>query len=292
MLDSAKLVVNTIEDNCDYYGFAKGIESFALIENGYFEEAKKSADIALEINPKDIYAIHAICHYFYETGKYNEGIIWMNETKENWIYNKGMRIHVWWHLAVFYLFYLKFEEVKDILDNEIMIKNSKNGLEDLDATALLWRLYLLNNNNMNYYETLDNWDEYLENNHFIFNDLHALMAYIMKNDNEKITVYLREVLHRSHNKLNQLQSDLLYGFYYYGREEYAKSSEKLKKVLGSSNFGGSNAQRDVISLTLFFALLNSNDFEGAQELLNTNRAFKHESNLKELLHIKIEEGQY
>ena len=193
---------------------------------------------------------------------------------------------------IFYLFYLKFEEVKDILDNEIMIKNSKNGLEDLDATALLWRLYLLNNNNMNYYETLDNWDEYLENNHFIFNDLHALMAYIMKNDNEKITAYLREVLHRSHNKLNQLQSDLLYGFYYYGREEYAKSSEKLKKVLGSSNFGGSNAQRDVISLTLFFALLNSNDLEGAQELLNTNRAFKHESNLKELLHIKIEEGQY
>ena len=287
MLYSSKVVVNSLKEGSNHYGFTKGIESFSLIENGHFEEAKKAADIALNINPKDIYAIHAVCHYFYETGQYNEGIKWMIDNKENWISNKGMRIHVWWHLAVFYLFNLNFKEINSILTKEIMNKNNDNGLEDLDATSLIWRLYLLNGDISDYYKIMNNWNEYIENSHFIFNDLHALMAYIMNKDDEKIEVYFENVLNRLNNNLTQEQTNLLYGFYYYGKQEYEKSSLKLKSVLNNSSFGGSNAQRDVISLTLFFALLKSNKFQEGRELLNSDRAFRNESKMKNLLINKL-----
>lgn len=293
MLETSRIVVNSLKDSTDsYYGYAKGIESFSLVENGLYEEAKDAANIALQINAKDIYAIHAMCHYFYETGKYNEGIIWMEKIKENWIFNKGMRIHVWWHLAVFHLFNLNLEEVKNIMINEIMCKNYEDGLEDLDATALLWRLYLLGEKNIEFYETLDNWDDYLKNSHFIFNDLHALMAYTLKNDTEKIELCIEYVKTREHNLIKDDHLNLLYGFYYFAKQNYKDASERLKAILNKTNFGGSNAQRDVISLTLFISLLKSNRNKEAKILLETDRAFKNSSKMKEKLMNKLGDVHY
>ncbi|UXR77800.1 hypothetical protein [Staphylococcus sp. IVB6227] len=287
MVDTSRMIVNYLDNRDYYFGFAKGIESFSLIENGYFEEGKESADIALKINSNDVYAIHAVCHYFYETGQYAEGIHWMEKVITNWRFNQGMRIHIWWHLAIFHLINLNFEKVEMILRDQVMIKNKEDGLEDLDATALIWRLYLLDANNSLYYKALDNWEYYLDESHFIFNDLHALMAYILKNDNQKINAYFEKVINRKSNKLTINQLDLLYGFYYYGQRKYTESSEKLSLCINDSSFGGSNAQRDVIALTLFFAFLNSNNVEKAEELLYSDRAFKHKSKMKELLLKKL-----
>lgn len=289
MLESSQIVVNAFTNtNHSFYGYSKGIESFALIENGMFEEAKNAADIALSINPKDVYSIHAMCHYFYETGKYQEGILWMKKMKPYWECNKGMRIHVWWHLAVFHLFNLDFKEVKQIMTNEIIRKNIENGFEDLGVTALLWRLHLLDENNIIPYKSLNNWDDYLNNSHFIFNDLHALIAYILKDEKEKIESLIQQIRERQYNTINYEQYNLLSGFYDFARQNYSEASKKLFPLLNNTNFGGSNAQRDIIPITLYFSLLKSNNLNEARKLLNTCRAFKHPSKLKEKLLFELE----
>lgn len=284
MLETSQIVVNYLTNtNHSFYGYSKGIESFSLIENGFFEEAKDAAEIALRINPKDVYSIHAMCHYFYETGKYQEGILWMEKMKQHWHCNKGMRIHVWWHLAVFHLFNLDFKEVKQIMTNEIMCKNVENGFEDLDITALLWRLHLLDKIDIIPYKSLNNWDDYLNNSHFIFNDLHALIAYILKDEKEKIESLIQQVRERKYNTISYEQLNLLNGFYDFAKQNYSEAYKKLFPLLNNTNFGGSNAQRDIIPLTLYFSLLKSNNLDEARKLLDTCRAFKHPSKLKEQL---------
>ncbi|PTJ78929.1 hypothetical protein [Staphylococcus kloosii] len=284
MLETTRIVLNQLEYKDDnYYGYTKGIESFALIENGLYEEGKKAAIYALQINSKDIYSIHAMCHYFYEAGKYSDGINWMEKNKRYWISNRGMRIHVWWHLALFHFYDLNFQKVKTILNNEILVKNVKDGLEDLDATSIIWRLYLLGEDKVCTYRTLNNWDDYVNKTHFIFNDLHALMAYILKNDNKRIELLLKNVKERKRNIIDNDHLNLLYGFYNYGIKNYKEASNNLSLTINNPKFGGSNAQRDVISLTLFFSLFKSGNKNLAIKLLKTDRAFKNKSKMSELL---------
>ncbi|WP_436855421.1 hypothetical protein [Staphylococcus caeli] len=284
MLETSQIVVNSFKNkNHSYYGYAKGIEAFSLIENGFFEKGKCAVEVALKINKRDIYAIHAMCHYYYETGKYQEGIKWMELMKPYWIDNSGMRIHVWWHLAVFHLFNLNMNEVKSIFLTEIAKKNRENGLEDLDATALLWRLYLLDENNFQHRKTLTNWNDYISNNHFIFNDLHALIAYILNDDIKKIEFLIHQIKLRKQNPVTKSQSDLLYGFYEFAKHNYYEASKKLAPLLNNTNFGGSNAQRDIIHLTFFVSLLKSNNLDDAYKILETCRVFKYSSKLKDKL---------
>lgn len=291
MLESSRTVLNSNFNKKDnYFGFVKGIEAFSLIENGYYEVGRKSAEIAISINPKDVYSIHALCHYFYETGKYQEGIEWILNCKENWENNKGMKIHIWWHLAIFYLFDLNFRKIENIINEYISDKEYENDLEDLDITSLLWRLNLLKGKENLDLSNLKNWNDYLYNNHFIFNDLHSIMAYILTEDNERLDTFVNIVRKRENNKLDINQLNLIYGFYYFGKETYQAATIKLKKVYNKSNFGGSNAQRDIIALTLFFAYIYSNQNEEAIRLISDNRAFKYDSKLKTLImeYIKYE----
>lgn len=207
----------------------------------------------------------------------------MLKNKKNWISNQGMRIHVWWHLSIFYLFNLDLQEVTNIMMDNIMCKNDEKGLEDLDAIALLWRLYLLDENMFISYKTLNNWDKYLENNHFIFNDLHALMAYILKNDVVRIEKLLIKVKQRENKYKDEDYLTLLYGFYYFSKKEYNESANNLNIILNQSKFGGSNAQRDIISLTLLISLIKSGRNKEAKNLLDNDRAFKHDSKMKKKL---------
>ena len=143
MLITIRNISSAWSINLPLYGFFKGIESFCLEENGLLLQAIETAQIALAINQKDIYAIHTICHYFYEIGKFANGATWLEEQMPHWKDNKFMRIHIWWHYAIFKLYCMEIDQVYHIYQNEIRKKNNPSGLEDLDSVSLLWRIKLI-----------------------------------------------------------------------------------------------------------------------------------------------------
>jgi len=180
LISISKSINNFSNKASKIYGYLKGIESFALEENGLYEQAFASAKIALSYNYDDIYAIHSICHIFLEQGKYKEGIEYLENNIDKWSTNYGMRIHVWWHKAIFHFYLMDIKEVMDIYNNKLKNKNIQNGLEDIDTTSLLWRLHLVDINvDKEYEEISKNWESNISSNDYWFNSLHSFALSIV-----------------------------------------------------------------------------------------------------------------
>ncbi|KAK3741176.1 hypothetical protein QZH41_012623, partial [Actinostola sp. cb2023] len=61
-----------------------GMYAFALEETKRFHEAEQYAIKGLELNPRDMWATHTRAHIFEETGRQDEGILFMSETVDDW----------------------------------------------------------------------------------------------------------------------------------------------------------------------------------------------------------------
>lgn len=59
------LDVMQIKPENKFYSYYEGIKAFILSENSIYKQSFLAAKQALKMNKKDIYALHAICHYYY-----------------------------------------------------------------------------------------------------------------------------------------------------------------------------------------------------------------------------------
>ena len=57
------------------YGKVLGMSAFALEECGAYEEAERRGRRAVEIDPTDIWATHAVAHVMEMTGRQRDGIV-------------------------------------------------------------------------------------------------------------------------------------------------------------------------------------------------------------------------
>ena len=72
MLETLHVVKEYWSKSDSFYGYFKGVEAFILNENNYYSQSRQCGEEALCINNNDIYAIHAICHHYYDTHAYRE----------------------------------------------------------------------------------------------------------------------------------------------------------------------------------------------------------------------------
>jgi tetratricopeptide (TPR) repeat protein len=66
------------------YGYVLGIHAFGMEECGDYGAAEDLARQAVEINPRDTYAIHAVAHIMEMCGRQRDGIAWMMDRKDDW----------------------------------------------------------------------------------------------------------------------------------------------------------------------------------------------------------------
>lgn len=272
-------------DDTPLYGFLKGLEAFALEENADFTSAYSAATEALKQNSRDIYALHAVCHADYETGRYREGIAWMDERRDDWSRNRYMRIHVWWHYAVFHLYQMDFDRVLDIYHSEIRRKNDLYGCEDLDAVGLLWRLSLIGVDIADLWQDVAaHWTPNIGISSYWFNDIHALMAVLGAKQTTLADRMLRQVLTRYADRSDVAagMTAVCNGLIAFSRGEYARSFDLLSGIIGSSSaIGGSNAQRDLFELTAIEAGLRCGYIERARALIVSGRSLRHPSPMRD-----------
>lgn len=120
-----------------------GNRAFGLMEIGQTEDGDAAARESLQINPGDIWSIHARCHYFEMTKDYTTAIEWLNSVKSRWeIQGGALLTHMYWHLALFHLGRGEFDTAREIFEVKVLTNANMAAIDLVDASTLLWRLEL------------------------------------------------------------------------------------------------------------------------------------------------------
>ena len=133
--------------------------------------------MAVELNPRDGWAQHAVAHVIKMQGRPRDGIAWMRANPDAWSKDSFFQVHNWWYLALYHLELGEIDEVLVLFDGPIHGPRSPMVLDLIDASALLWRLHLRGVDVGDRWSTVaDGWLPVAAAGNYAFNDLHAVMA--------------------------------------------------------------------------------------------------------------------
>ena len=116
-----------IFDDHHLYGYYLGIKSFVMCESNNFQESLEVGLKSLSIIEKNIYAIHAVVHAYHEIENYRKIIEFLNKNMPFWIDNQGMRMHVYWHIALAELGLSSIDNARTAFDTFYSMKTSARG---------------------------------------------------------------------------------------------------------------------------------------------------------------------
>lgn len=252
-----------------------GMHAFGLEETGDYLQAERQGRLAVEQEPRDGWAWHAVTHVLEMRNQPREGIAWLAPTEATWSDESFLAVHNRWHLALFHLELDAVDEVLALYDRGIGGPGSSLLLDLVDASAMLWRLHLRGAALGERWQPLaDRWAAAGVPGQYAFNDLHAMIAFVgagraqeqaavieaqratMARDESDNAGFTREV---GHPAALAVQA--------FGQGDFARCCELLRPVRSRAHrFGGSHAQRDLIDLSLMEAALRGGNSALAEAL--------------------------
>jgi hypothetical protein len=236
-----------------------GMYAFGLEETGDYARAEAMGREAVDLEPLDCWAHHAVAHVMEMQGRAQDGIGWMIAREPYWSGDDNFfKVHNWWHRALYHLDLGQADEVLRLYDGPVRGSRSTVALDLLDASALLWRLSLCGHDVGDRWEELSrSWDQHADGQLYPFNDWHAVMAYLgagRETEIERVTAALQTSGAGDTDAgrwAREVALPLIDGFVAFWRRDYRRSAETLHGARHIVNrFGGSHAQRDVIDWTL------------------------------------------
>jgi len=250
------------------YSYVLGMHAFGLEECNQYPEAEETGRRALTLQPKDAWAVHAVTHVMEMQGRIDEGIEWLESRETDWAPDNGFAFHNYWHLALYHLDRQRYTRALALFDTRVHPEPPDTTLQLLDATALLWRLHLEGLDLGKRADVVaDNWAGRLERERgfYAFNDLHAMMAFTMAGREQEAARLLADLEWTSTNGLGvnrtmtrEVGLPLCRAIHAFGRARYAEAITQIEPVRDAAHrFGGSHAQRDVLTLTLIEAAIRS-----------------------------------
>ncbi len=158
------------------YGALLGQHSFALEEDGSYGEAEIAGRTALEIDPDDLWARHALAHVYESTDQQAPAMELLRSSERRWAGQDLLATHIWWHLALRFISVSDHAEALAIFDR--IWPSVTTAFRLCDATSLLWRLELRKVEVGDRWLGLaDRWATIEERHTSGFLDLHAAMAF-------------------------------------------------------------------------------------------------------------------
>ncbi len=279
--DRVARVLSAYDKDTPGYGYALGMYSFGLEECNEYTKAEEVGRKAVEISAGDVWAIHAVAHVLEMQGRQLDGIDWYESRVDDWAPDNEFATHNWWHLALYYLDLQNMDKVLEIFDSSIA--NGSVALELLDASALLWRLHLTGFDVSNRFDTLaDRWESTISyGGYYCFNDCHAIMAFVGSDRNKQAQSMLEKMesvangTTYSAKMAQRVGLPVAKSIIAFGAGKYNKAVELLAPIRYTANFfGGSHAQRDLISQTLIESAIRAGQFQYARALLSERAAKK------------------
>ena len=270
----AERVAQHVSPSLPGYHFVLASLAFGLQECGDYAAAEDHARRALELEPADLRARHALMHVFEMQGRAAEGLALAAGSN-----------HLVWHHALFQLQLGRARKALELYDGAMR----QESLADLiDAAALLWRLRLDGISDGGRFAGLaDAWVTRTDGRPwYVFNDLHAVMALVGAGrigDAEAVVERLSGYVHCGGSGTNvamtaEIGLPASRAIIRFAQERYADVIDELlpiRRVL--QRFGGSHAQRDVLQRTLLEAALQSRQLDLARALLSERLAVRETS---------------
>jgi tetratricopeptide (TPR) repeat protein len=267
-----------------------GMHAFGLEEMGQYAQAEASGRAAVEHDPHDSWAQHAVAHVLEMQGRQHEGIGWMRTNPQAWSHESFFAVHNWWHLALYHLDLGETDEVLKLFDGPIYGARSQVIVEMIDASALLWRLHLRGIDvGDRWQHVADAWAPVADAGLYAFNDAHAMMAFVGAGRRDLVQRVLdaqAAAMQRPDDNAaftREVGQPLTKSIKAFGNGDYAEAVRLIRPVRGiAARFGGSHAQRDVFDLTLVEAAFRSGQLELARALSAERIHAKPESPLARL----------
>lgn len=246
----------------DGYHALLGMAAFGLEECGNYPRAEALGLEAVELDARDGWAVHAVAHVHEMRGDTERGMSWLRDNGEALSPECGFSYHNWWHLALLHLDRDDYQAALQLYDSRIRpVADAPILLEWIDASALLWRLHLDGTDTGDRFARLAAcWERAIEDGIYAFNDLHALMAFIgagrFANAERTIATLRRAAAREGDNgyMARAVGLPLAEAFLALANGQHAAAADGILAVRGvAQRFGGSHAQRDVLTLTALHA---------------------------------------
>ena len=255
------------------YHAVLGMHAFGLEETGHYAAAEATGRRAIDLEPRNGWAQHAVAHVMEMQDRREEGVAWMREDIARWTEDSYFAVHNWWHLALFHLGLGDTDAVLALYDEPLWGSQSTLAYDMVDASALLWRLKVMGVDVGDRWEALaDAWAPAVTESTYAFNDAHAAMAFVGAGRSDALSA-LREAQQRAAARPGDnaaflaVAGPVVRGLAAYGEGDWRGAVDALQRVrTGAHRFGGSHAQRDVIDLTLIAAAKRAGDQSLAAEI--------------------------
>lgn len=236
--------------------YVAGQYAFALEESGEYERAERMGRAAMEADPDDLWARHALAHVYESTDDQAAAIDLLEGSLDRWSRQDALATHMWWHLALRYLAAGDTARVLDVHDRTVDAATTPFRLGDV--TSLLWRLELAGHDVGDRWDRVaDRWAALDEHHTCAFIDLHAAMAFARRPDHPAVPSWMSGVeaagageTSANAEVLRGIGRPLVEAFMSFGEGDHLRCRTTIDTVTDDSHrIGGSVAQRDVITLT-------------------------------------------
>lgn len=269
-----------------------GMAAFGLEECGDYAQAEDLGKEAIALEPEDAWAAHAVAHVNEMRGDVDTGRSWLTYTAAGWADDCGFAYHNWWHLALLHLDAQDHRAALQLYDEKVRPNDGANlVLEMLDASALLWRLHLEGVDTGDRFQRLARvWETKAEDGILAFNDLHAIMAFLGADRMDMAERTLAAMRRTARGETDNawmtrlIGLPLAEGFIAFAAGRHAEAVDRISATRGiAQRFGGSHAQRDVLTLTALHAAIRGGMRTSAEALAAERLAHKPHSPWARLL---------
>ncbi|MDX2257357.1 MAG: hypothetical protein NW205_00420 [Hyphomicrobiaceae bacterium] len=258
------------------YGFILGMNAFSLEEAGAMGEAERAGRRAVELEPADAWAVHAVSHVFEMRGRVAAGTRWLNETRGGWSACNNFAYHLAWHLALYELEAGRFDEVLHLYDTEVRPTGSDDFRDMANAVSLLWRLEQLDVDVGGRWEALATIaGRRRTDTSYVFASLHYLLALLARGDlaaADELVAGLGEsaayatdtsvTQHRVARDIGLPLAELLLRAHRTKGHMSWLSTDMVRIAGDLPRIGGSHAQRDLFLRTLIDVAAQAGDRVG------------------------------
>ena len=280
------------DDQQPQAGFVHGMYAFGLEECNQYGQSSAVGQRAVEANPDDVWGIHAVVHTYEMQGQIPDGVRFMRARRADWTAGNFLNVHNSWHYALYLLQAGDTAGALAVYDQFLHHAGSGDiALELLDATALLWRLWLEGADAGDRWPSLAQaWARILSPGFYPFNDMHAIMAFIGNGELDRageVVAALERVVGADGSDATAATGTVPTGsvppgpvptgtamtsavglpvcraLAHFGAGRYEQALAELLPIRTRVHeFGGSHAQRDAVERTLLEAAIRA----GRQDL--------------------------
>jgi tetratricopeptide (TPR) repeat protein len=266
-------------------GFLYGMYAFGLEECNQYGQSAEAGQRAVQLNPDDVWGIHAVVHTYEMQGQVPAGVRFMRERRSDWSEGNFLNVHNSWHYALYLLQAGNAVGALAVYDQFLHHAGSEDiALELLDATALLWRLWLEGTPAGDRWRPLaEAWARLLAPGFYPFNDMHAIMAFIGNGELGRaweVVAALERVVAAGGAATGGAATTgwamtsavglpVCRSLAYFGAGQYEQVLGELLPIRTRIHeFGGSHAQRDAVERTLLEAAIRAGQMDLASALVS------------------------